>query len=205
MALHRLKLYFISRKNSIIFFLTVLGMFTALFVGIYLLIATQAHSIEIRKNQEQNRQLLKGLSCILLILPEDRSQDKIRECIEINSDSEHINYEFFFESLEKSQTIKEDPDFIDLIKEELRGDQGFRGSDGVDGMNGVDGKDGKDSVSVKTVIKEQVPVKGDIGQAGREVEFQYNNLKQRIEWRYVGESFWQVLVDACELTNTCQP
>lgn len=206
MALHKLRLYLLKRKNNFIFFSMALGMFTTLFVGMYLLVSTQTQGAEIRKSQEQNRQLLKGLSCILLILPEERSQEKIENCIRINTDNQKINYDFFFKSLEDNQTLeKENPDFIALLKKELSGE---RGSSGLDGEDGKDGKDGENAVSTITTVKEQVPIKGDkgdIGQAGREVEFQYNSVKDRIEWRYIGEDIWTVLVDACELTNTCLP
>lgn len=198
MALHKLKLYFIAHKASIIFFTMALGMFTTLFVGMYLLVATQAQGAEIRKNQEQNQQILKGLSCILLILPENRTQQKIENCIEINAE-QPSNYDFYFKALEKSSSFKDtNPDFISLLRKELKI------KNGTDGVNGVDGKN---AVSTTTKIKEQVPlkgIKGDTGAAGREVELQYNSLKQRLEWRYTGEDIWTVLVNACELTNTCQ-
>lgn len=205
MALHKFRLYFTKRKNNIIFFVAALSVFTTLFVGMYLLVSTQAQSTEIRKTQDQNRQLLKGLSCILLILPEERNQQKIEDCIRINTDEEAINYEFFFKALEQNESIsKESPDFFALLKRELTGLRGYPGSDGQDGADGEDGRDGKNSTSLRTVIKKEVPLKGeqgDPGTPGREVEFRHHN--SRIEWRYVGEDIWTVLVKDCELLGNC--
>lgn len=88
MRLHKIRIYFIQRRANIIFFLMALGMFTTLIVGTYLLIET-------RKTQLQNQQILKGLSCVLLIKPEERTAAKITNCIENNTQkNEDRGFEF---------------------------------------------------------------------------------------------------------------
>lgn len=199
MKIHSLRVFFLEQRNNIIFFFAAtLGIATFIIVIIAL--------SQIYEQSKQNERLLKSLSCILLIVPEDRTAEKIQDCIRINAGEDAMQHEFIFKTLTENKTVKSDDDFIKLVKEELRGDQGFRGSDGIDGTDGADGQDGETAISKITTIKEQMPIKGDkgdIGQAGREVEFQYNTLKDRLEWRYIGDPFWTVLVDACELTNTC--
>lgn len=180
-----------------------MGMFTTILVACYLIFATQQQRADIKNNQEQTNNLLKGLSCILLILPEDRTELKVRQCIEVNADGKPINYEFFFKQLEENQTMRTDPDFIELVKSELKGERGATGATGESGQDGVDGKDSVSTVKIVEAVKPLEGIKGDMGEAGREVEFQYNTLKSRIEWRYIGDTFWTSLVDACELTNTC--
>lgn len=86
------------------------------------------------------------------------------------------------------------------------------GSDGKDGES-IRGADGKDAVvdydKVRSLIQEEVfklpiPSQGDIGVAGREVEFQTNPKTNNLEWRYIGDDSWQILMRNCQITNTCQ-
>lgn len=99
MRLHQIKLYFIQRRASIIFFIMALGMFTTLIVGSYLLVQT-------RKAQIQNQQILKGLSCILLIKPEDRTEEKIVNCIENNKQPDEPDSGFKFDASTDRNTNK---------------------------------------------------------------------------------------------------
>jgi len=70
------------------------------------------------------------------------------------------------------------------------------GPQGKSGKDGSDGKNGKDSVSTNTVEKttvvKQVPVKGDTGMPGREVELG-KDASGSILWRYVGSKLWNQL------------
>jgi len=91
----------------------------------------------------------------------------------------------------------------DVIIATLKGEKGDKGDSG---KNGTDGKDGTNSTSTKETIVKEVPLKGEQGEAGaagRETEFRYNETKQRIEWRYIGDSGWQILVKKCTLLADC--
>lgn len=198
MKIHNLRVFFLRQRNNIIFFIiTILTIATFIILVIAL--------SQIYEQSKQNQRLLKSLSCILLVLPEDRTPEKIENCVKINTGKDTANYEFIFETLEDSKVMRSDTDFIELLKDELRGEKGDTGATGLAGRNGVDGTDGQDGKSaVSTIIKEHIPIKGeqgDVGESGREVEFRHNN--DRIEWRYVGEDFWSVLVNDCELLDNC--
>lgn len=45
--------------------------------------------------------------------------------------------------------------------------------------------------------------KGDPGPAGREIELQTNNLTGDIEWRYIGDDLWTVLMKNCKIKGEC--
>lgn len=76
-----------------------------------------------------------------------------------------------------------------------------------------DGKDGKDGQNGLSIIGPQGPEgpQGNTGEPGepgapaREIELRHNDVENRTEWRYVGELNWQVLMNDCEITNTCLP
>lgn len=88
-------------------------------------------------------------------------------------------------------------------------------------INGVNGADGLPGASIigppgpagTTVVgpKGESGAKGEDGQAGqdaigepgREVEMRSNPLNGDIEWRYVGDDSWQLLMKKCELSGTC--
>lgn len=64
------------------------------------------------------------------------------------------------------------------------GSQGLAGEPGAPGKDGQDGKDGRD---------------GEDGQPGRELEFRTNPDTCDVEYRYVGQRGWTVLVEQdCE-------
>jgi hypothetical protein len=78
------------------------------------------------------------------------------------------------------------------------GERGPAGNDGVDGQTVINEK--------QTVIERrgEPGPKGDSGAPGREIELQRNQDTGDVEWRYDGDSFWQVLLPVCEVTQTCE-
>lgn len=100
---------------------------------------------------------------------------------------------------------------------------GPQGLSGTNGLNGVDGINGQNVTSdqIATAVSAYLQVnppasgaqgeKGDTGLQGpagtdaSTVELQYNTVKAQIEWRYNGDTSWQVLVQTCALTNSCGP
>lgn len=100
---------------------------------------------------------------------------------------------------------------------------GVRGQDGVSaaGSDGSDGKGGQDGTSGKSAYQtwldqgnvgtEQdfllalkgAPGQDAIGAPGREIELQSNPLNGNLEWRYIGDDSWQLLLNKCKITDTC--
>lgn len=72
--------------------------------------------------------------------------------------------------------------------------------DGIDGTNGKNGVIGNPGVN-GTNGQDGLP--GVQGADGLSVELRYNAAKQQIEWRYVGDITWKLLVSNCTLANTC--
>lgn len=50
--------------------------------------------LRLQRQAERNEQTLKGLSCILLILPEERTKLGIEDCIDRNKPSTHQEFKF---------------------------------------------------------------------------------------------------------------
>lgn len=65
-----------------------------------------------------------------------------------------------------------------------------------DGQNGADGKDGARGENGKNAKPADVSV-------SLTPEFRSNPLSHNLEWRYVGDDSWQLLLNACLLTNSC--
>lgn len=93
--------------------------------------------------------------------------------------------------------------------ESIVGPQGPPGASIV-GERGPVGEAGADGATVitekETVLEktgEQGP-QGNPGPAGREVELQRNAATGDLEWRYVGDELWQLLLEGCELTGVCE-
>lgn len=67
------------------------------------------------------------------------------------------------------------------------------GAPGHDGVNGQDGKPGNDGANGQD----------GVGVGGREVEMQANPLSGNLEWRYIGDDSWQLLIKKCQITDSC--
>ncbi len=75
----------------------------------------------------------------------------------------------------------------------LNGKDGADGKDGINGLNGKDGADGKDGIN---------GLNGENGVNGREVEFRVNG--NIVQWRYVGNSDWNDLLNINTAINTAK-
>lgn len=85
--------------------------------------------------------------------------------------------------------------------------QGSPGPQGVQGQPGVNVTPDQIASAVSDYLQANPPIQGgqgDPGISGREVELQSDPLTGDLEWRYVGDSFWQPLLKLCQITNTCQ-
>lgn len=194
--IHKLKLYAYRNMASIVSLVTATAILTVLILQGIMLTAIYNQS---RRNEE----ILQGLSCILLIQPTDRTKDNVRECVNSNGLNEK---DFIFQTPEDLKILS---DIRDKVTAEItvknvkgqKGEKGDAGLNGKDGTNGVDGKNGQTQVINKEITLDGKP--GEPGQDGREIEFRYNELKQRAEWRYIGDDYWQLFFKACTITNTC--
>lgn len=77
-------------------------------------------------------------------------------------------------------------------------------------QNGVNGLNGQSIVGAQGVPGSSMqgppgPVgpQGEPGVPGRQIELRYNIVKQETEWRYTGDLGWQVLVQNCQVLETC--
>lgn len=85
--------------------------------------------------------------------------------------------------------------------------QGIQGAEGLQGALGPAGQPGvQGSTGVAGVVGPEGPVgpQGEPGAAAVPIEIRYNDTKKQIEWRYAGDMLWTTLVQACQLTDTCQ-
>lgn len=100
-------------------------------------------------------------------------------------------------------------------------DNGFKGSETqwlaslksepVPGPKGdsVKGDKGDNAVSThtnkvieqQTILEKQIPING---RDGREVEFRTSPDTKDREWRYAGTRGWNVLIQYCEIKDTCE-
>lgn len=86
----------------------------------------------------------------------------------------------------------------------------INGIDGVDGKDGYtpmlnkdyfNGINGKDSISTKTTIIKEVPVKGDKGEAGVQLEIQVDPQYCVLMTRYQGDEAW---IMQAQLPKPCE-
>lgn len=97
--------------------------------------------------------------------------------------------------------------------ERIIGDQGPIGLQGIQGVGGLQGAVGPAGQPGVQGTQGEVGAIGPEGPAGPQgepgaaavpIEIRYNDIKKQIEWRYVGDMLWTTLVQACQLTDTCQ-
>lgn len=72
--LHKARLFYLRNRITLGFTILSFVMLTMLFMQIMLVSATL-------KQSQRNEEILKGLSCILLIMPEDRNVSNVKECV----------------------------------------------------------------------------------------------------------------------------
>lgn len=198
--IHQVKIYFLKKRLELLLFVAMTAIFTTLILVFVAL-------LQIQKQSMRNEHVLKGLSCILLILPENRTQAKVQDCIKLNDDN---GGDFLFKTLSNPRdadvtidNVKDKTLMVVPIKGE-KGEKGDAGAAGPQGLPGVSIRGDKGETVVIEGIDGVDGLPGEPGAPGREVEFQYNEAKQRIEWRYVGDRGWQVLVEQCVFDNTCE-
>lgn len=127
---HKLKIYFLQHRISVL-------MFVAMTTIIATLALVFAALIQINRQSEYNQQILKGLSCILLILPEERTEDKVRDCIKVNSIDES---NFLFKTLDnvnQAPIMLEKKDGKTVYVLPVKGDKGDTGAKGDTGDAGA--------------------------------------------------------------------
>lgn len=193
MILHRTRVWLLKNRNNIVFYIGSVTILSTLLVSLFTL-------SEIYKQAERNEQILKGLSCILLIPPEERTKEKIVICINKNVKSGNS---FIFKTL----LVDKNNDSPIIKIATIKGDRGLRGFNGSDGKNGQVGPKGDTGASGKTIItqgqKGDTGDQGDQGEPGREIEIRTNPLNGNKEWRYSGTISWQILIKKCEINSTC--
>lgn len=196
---HKAKLFFYKNIYNILFFINtilLIATFIVIFVGLG----------KIDKQTQKNEDTSKALYCILLISPDNRNSNNVTDCIKRNTGQNTIESDRLFQTINTDQPkrLLDNNAILELFKgpkgdsgkngESIIGPVGPEGSQGVQGESGIQGASGTPGEKGE---------KGDVGPAGKEVEFRHNSSKNRIEWRYVGDSLWQILAKDCQLTNTC--
>lgn len=204
--IHKIHLYFLKKWLDFMLFIGMTALITTL-------ILVFASLVQIHRQSARNEQILKGLSCILLILPEQRTQEKVSNCIKFNGSGES---NFMFKTIQDSTKETDKISALPIGNNKtlyvvpVKGDQGPQGEQGPKGDTGQQGQPG---VSIKGDKGDTVTIQGldgkdgaqgEPGSSGREVEFQYNEAAKRIEWRYVGDDGWQILINQCQLLGTCE-
>lgn len=112
-----------------------------------------------------------------------------------------------------------------VVTNNLVGEKGQKGDSivGPIGPQGLQGISGKDSVSTQTVIQKETIVteviqpatplqgpagepgpKGDKGEPGRELQLQVNPDTRHLEFKYDGDSLWNVLIPCADLLVGCK-
>lgn len=85
-------------------------------------------------------------------------------------------------------------------KDGIQGLQGIQGKPGLQGVPGVPGVQGLQGVPGEKGDKGDKGDKGepgDPGEPGKTPEFRCNKVKNRFEYRYVGDESWKVLGGSC--------
>jgi hypothetical protein len=101
MVIHRARLYYLKNRYTILLTGMAFILLTSLFLQILLLQKSLYQS-------KDNENTLKGISCILLIQPQDRTQEKINKCIDRNSGAKPEGQGFKFNPPDlDSETDKE--------------------------------------------------------------------------------------------------
>jgi hypothetical protein len=100
MVVHKARLYYLKNRYTILLSSVAFVLLTSLFLQIILLRQALDQS-------KDNENTLKGISCILLIRPEVRTQEKINACIDKNSGAKPGGRGFKFDPPDTSDTENE--------------------------------------------------------------------------------------------------
>lgn len=102
-----------------------------------------------------------------------------------------------------SDTVR---DQLSQLDQPAQGPQGIAGAAGRDGAAGKDGSDGLDGAPGKDGSDGKDGTNGIDGVSllGRTPEFRANPITGDIEWRYVGDRLWTVLLAKCSLLVNCE-
>lgn len=84
-----------------------------------------------------------------------------------------------------------------------QGSNGPKGDTGQNGNNGQDGPPGPQGLTGLTGETGLQGIQGAAGVDGRQIELRSNDTDKTIEWHYIGDTSWQVLVRYCDLTSSC--
>lgn len=98
--MHKARLYYLKNRYTILLTLVAFVLLTTLSLQVILLRQALHQS-------EDNEDTLKGISCILLIKPEVRTQEKINACIDANSGTKPEDQGFKFNPPETSDETEE--------------------------------------------------------------------------------------------------
>lgn len=80
---------------------------------------------------------------------------------------------------------------------------GPHGKDGNDGSSGVPGSTGLIGPQGEPGTPGEPGPQGDAGAPGLQTELRTDPLNGDLEWRYVGDDDWQILMPFCSIVNTC--
>lgn len=189
---HNLQLSWLRNRWNILAFIAIVILVISLIVG---LVALE----KVEQTSQENEDSLKGITCILLIVPENRNPDNVTECIRINS-GEGTNFQLPLESVEV------------MTIEGERGQDGYtpvKGIDyfdGINGTNGANGKDGKDAPSAYELWLSEgntgslseflASLEGEPGQPGKQLIIQC--IGGFFMSQYEGDLEWQIIGTGCD-------
>lgn len=97
----------------------------------------------------------------------------------------------------------------------------IKGQDGVEGMQGLNGISGEKGAKGDAGVKGDTGATGATGAVGepgiqgdqgiqgepaapaRETELRTNPLNNNLEWKYVDDTSWHLLIKQCQITDSC--
>jgi outer membrane biosynthesis protein TonB len=171
MIAHKARLYYLKNRYTILLTFVAFILLTTLFLQVILLRQALHQS-------EDNEDTLKGISCILLIKPDERTQEKINACIDANSGTKPEDQGFKFnpnkpdgdDDPEETKPIVNNNEVV--LPAPLPSEQPII----VDKPSNPPKEDDQES-PIQPIV--------------REIETKVNDITGELQCRVVGETFWR--------------
>lgn len=167
MSIHNVRLWFLRNRNDIF---SVVG-FTCLLTILILQVIITA---TIYRQSIRNEEILKGLSCILLIPPPDRNKQNVQYCVDNNGgDTQHQDNRFDFTEPETPTSNRQSSIVVPPATKEKPKTTA-----------------GTNAVKAPKVVEAPLPVEPPV-----QIESQINPTTAKVELRVIGTSLWVGLGD----------
>lgn len=139
-------------------------------------------------------------------------------CVAVLKHTDQIHQQSSYAPVADTAPVFDEEKLSQLIHKEIAAlPKPIDGKDGASGTNGQNGSNGQnasvDYDKVRSIVQDEVakiptPKDGNngadgIGSPGREIELQTNILNGNLEWRYIGDDSWQLLMKRCAMLGNC--